>query len=141
MAFWLFNCTGDGSPGDARRRALESLREREWEVAHGEPHRAALAEGDLVLIYLAAPERVFIARAELASPARSLAVSGSSRRQAGGRFAVTLGQVERWEPPVAVEAVLARIDPANQARADFDTGVVGITPDEYEAATAAAASR
>ena len=31
-----------------------------------EPHRNALAPGDLVLIYLGAPERVFIGRAEVA---------------------------------------------------------------------------
>lgn len=40
-----------------------------WAVHTDEPHRDALASGDLVLVYLAAPpNRVFIGRAMLASP-------------------------------------------------------------------------
>jgi len=40
-----------------------------------------------------------------------------------------------------MDAVLSRIDPVNQAKADFDKGVVGITRHEFEAALAAASSR
>ncbi len=57
------------------------------------------------------------------------------------RSGVLLAEIEWWEPPVAMEVVLARIDPANNARADFDFGVVGITPDEFDAAVAAASER
>ena len=51
-----------------REEAARLLRVRMWGVDADEPHRDALSFGDLVLIYLAAPEQVFIGRAELASP-------------------------------------------------------------------------
>jgi hypothetical protein len=38
-----------------------------WGIDADEPHRETLAPGDLILIYLGAPEREFIGRAELAS--------------------------------------------------------------------------
>jgi hypothetical protein len=38
-----------------------------------------------------------------------------------------------------MENVLLRIDQSEGARADFDTGVVRITPNEYETALAVAA--
>ena len=38
---------------------------RMWGIDADEPHRDALAAGDLVLVYLAAPEREFIGRASL----------------------------------------------------------------------------
>jgi len=56
---------------------------------------------------------------------------------------VPLGNVERWDPAVAMEAVVRRIDPtasnpyvqANAAQG-FGRGVVRITDGEYEAAVA-----
>jgi hypothetical protein len=53
---------------------------------------------------------------------------------------VTLTQVEEWDPPVSMSAVLSRID-SPVARADFGAGVVQITADEYETALAVAAGR
>jgi hypothetical protein len=142
MAFWLFNVDPADTPSPgARERAVEFLHARLWVVGGDEPHRDALSAGDLVLIYLAAPARVFIARAELASSVGPLIPAQPEPAQPGGRSGVLLGQVDWWDPPVAMEAVLARIDPANKAKADFDCGVVGITQDEFEAAVAAAASR
>jgi hypothetical protein len=78
-----------------------------------------------VLIYLAAPDRLLIGRAELTSPGRS--------------GEVVLAQVEDWVPPVPMSAVLAHL-PIGTAPADFDTGVVRITADEYENAVAVAVS-
>jgi len=139
MAFWLFNVVPTDIPSfGGRERAVELLDARMWEIGADEPHRDALSAGDLVLIYLAAPARVFIARAELASSVRPLMPDRPEPAQPGDRSGVLLGQVDRWEPPVAMDAVLARIDPANKAKADFDHGVVGITRDEFEAAVAAA---
>jgi hypothetical protein len=40
-----------------------------------------------------------------------------------------------------MDAVLRRIDRSKGARADFDEGVVRITPGEYETALAVAAER
>ena len=54
---------------------------------------------------------------------------------------VLLAQVEEWEPPVPMSAVLSQIDPAENARAEFEAGVVRITAGEYETALAVAAGR
>jgi len=99
-----------------------------WSVAADERHRERLAAGDLVLVYLGAPERVLIGRAELAS---------AVREPLGG---VLLAHVEEWDPPVPMSAVLSQIDRSAGARADFDAGVVAITVDEYETALAVARS-
>ena len=57
---------------------------------------------------------------------------------AGG---VLLAQVEEWDPPVPMSAVLSKLDPAGNARSDFEAGVVRITAHEYETALAVAAGR
>ena len=111
-----------------------------WGIEADETDADALAPGDQVLIYLGAPERVFIGRAELASavhdwtPSEAQACPGESTR------GVSLAQVEKWDPPVPMHTVLSRIA-SEKARADFQTGVVPITPDEYETALAVATER
>ena len=54
---------------------------------------------------------------------------------------VSLAQVEEWDPPVPMNAVLSQIDPAENARADFETGVVRITANEFETALAVTTGR
>jgi hypothetical protein len=54
---------------------------------------------------------------------------------------VLLAQVEEWDPPVPMSAVLSQIGPSENAKADFDVGVVQITAKEYQAALAVAAER
>ena len=49
---------------------------------------------------------------------------------------VLLAQVEEWHPPVPMETVLSQIDRSENARADFQVGVVRITAHEYETALA-----
>jgi hypothetical protein len=118
MAYFIFNTTDRGE-------AADFLAAGKWQVAADEPHREALAAGDLALIYIAAPERVFIGRAELASDATP--------------DGVTLAQVEEWKPPVAMNVVLSRLDANAKAKADFDVGVVQIIEHEYETVVAIAA--
>jgi hypothetical protein len=124
MAHYIFNLVGGDAP---RERAAEYLRAGRWNVDADEPHRGALAAGDLVLLYLGAPDRMFIGRAELASAVES--------------DGVLLAHVEEWDPPVPMSAVLSQIDRSQNARADFETGVVRITATEYETALAVAAAR
>src|SRR5262245_22600419 len=62
MAHWLFNL----SDGD-REQATALLRAKMWGVGRHEGHSDAVAPGDLALVYLPAPEREFIGRAELAT--------------------------------------------------------------------------
>jgi hypothetical protein len=54
---------------------------------------------------------------------------------------VSLAQVEEWDPPVSMSAVLSRLEPIGDARADFETGVVRITENEFETALAVATGR
>jgi hypothetical protein len=112
-----------------------------WGVDADEPHRDALAAGDLVLVYLGAPDREFIGRAELASAVHDWTPSEAQVYPGDSPSGVSLAQVEEWDPPVPMNAVLSQIDSAENARADFETGVVRITADEYETALAVAAGR
>ncbi len=137
MAHYLFNFSG----GD-QQEATARLQAKLWGVGDHEPHRDALAPGDLVLIYAAA-ETAFIGRAELTtgvhewSPSEARAYPGRSH---GG---VSLSHVEAWNPAVPMDAVVRRIDPTASnprvqanATTGFQMGVVRITADEYEAALA-----
>jgi hypothetical protein len=112
-----------------------------WGVDADEPHRNALAPGDLSLIYLGAPERKFIARAELASAVHEWTPSEAKVYPGDFPSGVLLAQVEEWDPPVPMSSVLSQIDRAENARADFEAGVVRITANEYETALAVAAGR
>jgi hypothetical protein len=117
-AHYLFNLVGD----DAGDRAAGHIRSRMWAIGADEPHRDALAAGDLVLLYLGAPERSLIGRAEL----------GSAWTPSGA--CVLLARIEAWDPPVPMSAVLAQVDRSEGARADFEHGVIRITAGEYETA-------
>jgi len=57
MAHYLFNFSGH------RDAAAALLRAKMWGIGSDERHRDALAPGDLILIYLAPPERAFVGRA------------------------------------------------------------------------------
>ena len=120
VVHFLFNVAGE-----TREEAGARMRAGRWDVAADERHRDALAAGDLALVYLAAPARELIGRAELGS-----AADGSG---------VSLARVEEWDPPVPMEAVLSRLDRSGGARADFDAGLVRNTADEYDTAGAVAA--
>jgi hypothetical protein len=134
LAHYIFNA-GEAS------RASSLLQARMWGVGAEEPHRDALAPGDLALVYLHAPERKFIARAELASAVHDWTPSEEQAYPGDSRGGVLLARVEEWDPPVAMSTVLSRIDRSAGARADFAEGVVRITADEYQTALAVAAER
>ena len=112
-----------------------------WGVDAYERHRDALAPGDLVLIYLGAPVREFIGRAELASAVHDWTQSEAQSYPGDSRSGVVLAHVEAWEPPIPVDAVLSQLDPAGDAKADHEAGVLRITPNEYETTLAVAAGR
>lgn len=141
MAHYLFNLVErDTAPRpELREQAAGFLRVRMWGVDADEPHRDVLAAGDLVLVYLGAPERTFIGRAELASAAHEWSPSEATAYPGDSGSGVLLAEVEEWAPPVPMSAVLSQIDRAEGARADFDAGVVRITADEYGTALAVAA--
>jgi hypothetical protein len=143
VAYYLFNFVeGDAVRGPGLRdQAVRLLRVRMWGIDADEPHRTALIPGDLALIYLGAPVREFIGRAELASASHDWTSAEAQVYPGDSPGGVLLAQVEEWDPPVPMSTVLSQIDPAGNARADFEAGVVRITANEYETALAVAAGR
>ncbi len=138
MAHYLLNLvTPRRAPRD---EAARFLRAGMWGIDADEPHRNALAASDLVLVYLGAPERVFVARAELASPAHDWTPAEARVFPGDLRGGVLLARVAEWDPPVPMSAVLSRLETRGTARGDFETGVVRITAHEYETALAVAAA-
>jgi hypothetical protein len=143
VAHYLFNFVNEevAQRPALREQAAGFLRVRMWGIDADEPHRDALAAGDLVLVYLGAPDREFIGRAGLASAVHDWTPSEAQVCPGDAPSGVTLAQVEEWDPPVPMNAVLSQIDPAGNARADFETGVVRITANEFDTALAVAAGR
>jgi hypothetical protein len=143
VAHYLFNLVeDDAAPRPAlREQAAGLLRAGIWGIAVDERHRDALAAGDHVLVYLGAPERKLVGRAELASAAHDWTPSEAQAYPGDSPGGVLLADVEEWDPPVPMSAVLSQIDQPGTARADFETGVVRITASEYKAALAVAAGR
>ena len=143
MAHFLFNFVkrDEGKGLTPREQAAGFLRVRMCGIDADEPHRNALASGDLILIYLGAPQREFIGRAELASAAHAWTLSEAQVYPGDSPGGVLLAQVEEWDPPVPMNTVLSQIVPAGNANADFQTGVVRITANEYQTALAVAAGR
>jgi len=138
VGYYLFNFVpSEAAPRD---HAAELLRVGLWGVDADEPHRDALAPGDLVLIYLAAPDRELIGHVELASAVHDWTPSEAQAYPGDSTNGVSLAEVEEWDPPVPMDAVLSRLDRSKNARADFETGVVGITANEFETALAVAAA-
>jgi hypothetical protein len=125
----------------AEADASELLRVGMCGVGADERHRDALAAGDHVLVYLAAPERRLVGCAELGSAVHDWTPSEAEAYSGNAQGGVVLTQLVEWDPPVPMSAVLARIDRSAGARADFDAGVVRITEVEYHTALAVAAAR
>jgi hypothetical protein len=121
-----------------REQASALLRLGMLGIGEREPHREALAEGDLALVYIAAPVRELIGRAELASAVREWTPQEAAAYPGDATAGVLLAEVEEWDPPVPMSTVLAQIG-SPTAKAAFDAGVVRISPGEYEAALAVAA--
>jgi hypothetical protein len=134
MAHYLFNF-----PEGDQEQAAALLRAKMWGIGGDEKHGGALAPADLVLIYLAPPKREFIGQAELASAVHDWTAAEAEVYPGDSPCGVLLSQVEEWDPPLAMNTVLPRIDPdasnpyvQQNAKAGFQRGVVRITPHEYE---------
>ena len=143
MAHYLFNVVhADAASATARREQTAGLlRARMWGIDADERHRDALGPGDLVLLYLGAPDREFIGCAQLASAAHDWTPSEARAYPGESLGGVLLAEVDEWDPPVPMTTVLSQMDPAENAKADFQAGVVRITANEYETALAVAAGR
>jgi hypothetical protein len=136
MAYYIFNVRG----GDASQ-ATQLLRTKMWAVRAEEPHRDSLASGDFALVYLAAPQRMFIGRAEVASSVHDWTAAEAQVFPGSSPCGVSLARVEEWDPPVPMRTVLSQINQSAGARADFADDVVRITSEEYVTALSVAADR
>jgi len=142
VAHYLFNVVqGGGANASAQEQAAAFMRAAMWSVENSERHRVSLAPGDLVLLYLGAPDMMFVGRAELASAAHDWSASEAEACPGTAAGGVLLAHVEAWDPPVPMSDVLSQMDPVEKAKADFDAGVVRITEGEYATALAVAAQR
>jgi hypothetical protein len=137
VAQYLFHLSGEAG----REEGAALLRVGMWGIRADERHRTALAPGDLIVISVGSTAREFIGRAVLASPVRDWTSSEAASYPGDSQSGVMLAQVEEWNPPVPVNAVLAQIDPAENARGDFPEGVVRISPHEYRSVLAVARPR
>lgn len=135
---YLFNLVRTNDGPSQHELASKLLSVGMWGIAADEGHGEALGSGDLILIYLGAPERVFVGRAELESAVHDWTPSEAGVSPDESPRGVRLTRVEVWEPAVPMSAVLSRIGPSEAAKADFHTGVLQITAYEYECATAEA---
>ena len=139
MTHYIFNFVeADGADASTmREQASARMRLGLWGVDAGERYRDGLAPGDHVLLYLGAPLQELVGRADLASAVRDWTPTEADAYPGDSPGGVLLAQVEEWHSPVAMSAVLAQLA-SPTARADFDTGVVLISADEYETALAVA---
>ena len=144
MAHYLFNFVKGGAKKESalREQAAEFLRLRMWGVGAEERH-GNLAGPRRPHPHLSGRtrEREFVGRAELASAVHDWTPSEARVYPGDSPGGVLLAQVEEWNPPVPMDIVLSRIDPAENAKADFTAGVVRITAGEYETALSVAAGR
>jgi hypothetical protein len=150
VGHYLFNLskTHAAKAGSLREQAAASLRVKLWGVDADEPHRDALVPGDLILIYVAEPERAFIGRSELGSAVHEWTPPEAQMYPGNSPSGVILARVEEWDTPVPMNAVLPRLDPTESnprvqanAKAGFAAGVVRITAHEYETVLAVRAER
>jgi hypothetical protein len=132
------HCLFDLSPGDPDQAAA-FVRAKMWPVGADERYRDALAPGDLILFYLASPGDEFIGQDGVASAVHEWTSAEAEGYPGGSPGGLVLSHTEGWDPPVAMAAVLPRVDPdasnplvqAN-AKAGFRTGVIRITSHECE---------
>ena len=143
MGHYLFNVTSsDGAGGRSlREQAAARLAVGMWGVDPDALHRDELAPGDLVVIYVGAPDRQFIGRAKLATKVRHWAASEAQVYPGDSTSGVVFAEVAPWDHPVPMETVLAQLRAAGEtkARADFEHPLVRITAFEYDTVLAVSA--
>ena len=138
MAHFVFKLSGEDP-----REVAARLQAKMWGIDRSERHRDALAPGDLALIYVSAPQTEFIGRVELATAVRDWTPTEAAAYPGDSMSGVLLADVEEWQPPVPMDAVVRRIDPTGSnplvqanATVGFSAGIVLITEDEYASAVA-----
>ena len=123
---------------DLRSELLESVGRRYPAVERTQRFDELLTDPAVDAVAIATPVSTHY---ELASAAHDWTPSEAQLYPGDAAGGVLLAEVEEWNPPVPMGIVLSKLDRAGGARADFETGIVRITANEYETALAAAAGR
>jgi hypothetical protein len=142
IAHYLFNFSKKGAAKGKtlREQAAELLQVKMWGIGAKTPNRLALAPGDRVLIYVGAPEYEFIGHAELASATHEWTLAEAAQYPGGFQGGVVLSQAESWAHPVPMKSVLPQLAlKETNPRAQFFSGVVRVTKEDYETVLAVGA--
>jgi predicted type IV restriction endonuclease len=135
MGHYLLNFSKKGAARgkSLREQAGELLNVGMWGIGAKTPNRNSLSPGDQVLIYVGAPEREFIGCAELGSTTHTFTREESERYPGSFDGGVLFRWAEVWSHPIPIKSVLPRL-PLRETnpRAQFFSGVVRITSEDYE---------
>jgi predicted type IV restriction endonuclease len=146
VAHYLFNFSKKGGTKGKtlREQAGNLLSEGLWGIGGKTPHRSALSEDDLVLIYVGAPEQAFVGAARVSSSVHEWTPEEKSRYPQEGTFTegVALDSATLWSHPVPIQTVLPSLTfYETNPKAQFRSGVVRIAESDYEAIVAAATGK
>jgi hypothetical protein len=146
MAEWILNFTRGGTkdrklmPGQARQLLEIGL----WGIPETAQAKNKLAEGDRVLVYVGAPDRLFLGDARIASPwhhwtATELGAENAQHATAGSFGAgITLTDCRIWEKPVPLQTAWPQTQGAKtNPKARWYGAVARITGDDYDSILAA----
>jgi hypothetical protein len=108
-----------------------------WGIGAKAPNRQSLAPGDLILIYVGAPEYELIGHAELGSPVHEWTPQEMTQYPGGFESGVVFSQAETWPHPVSMKSVLPQLAlKQTNPGARFFSGVIRITKEDYETVVA-----
>lgn len=121
MAYYLLNFTKKAAAKGVplRDQAASLLETKLWGIGPKAPNRDAVASGDRLLIYVGAPECLFVGQATLANGYHEWTpeeATAYSEKPAGGAFpaGVTFGETEVWNKAVPIDSVWSEM-PASES--------------------------
>lgn len=114
MNYWIFTVTAhkvDGEIFTAEEIFRQRMADNFWGLGEKTPNRGALRKADRVVYYVGLPAKSFAGRAVLASDSWKLSEEQRNRVSHDKKFyraeyGVRLEQIETWETPRSVEALL-----------------------------------
>src|SRR5512133_2721849 len=111
MGHYLFNFAKKGAAKGKtlREQAAELLHVKMWGIGAKAPNRQSLAPGDLILIYVGAPEYELIGHAELGSAVHGWTPQEMAQYPGSFESGVVFKQAEAWPHPVSMNSVLPQL--------------------------------
>jgi hypothetical protein len=117
VASWILNFTKGGAKLKKQlpQQAQELVRVGLWGIPPTAQAKDKLAAGDRVLVYVGAPDRVFVGRAGIAAPWHAWSADESAKYPMTSSFAagIALRDGSVWDKPVPLTAVWPQTEGAN----------------------------